>query len=364
MNPLKVYLESPWKLPDSPYYKYLVENPPKGISYLNTSNQRGAIINKKKFILSNKVKRSVRRITRFFKLPILNARLTASKSNFDLIHCAHCLSINQKKPWVADFEGVWQCWVSGSPEYLGKNIIKKILMNPNCKKIMPWTAATRDEFRILFPEIEDKIEIVYPAVPIQGRIFRNSKRITLLYVSRYFWIKGGLIALEAIRLLKKKYDLDIIFISDVPKAIKDQYPDIVISDLVSPEKLYKYYLKSDIFFYPSLVDTFGFSLLEAMSFGLPIVSVYTEYTKTRKEIIQDGKTGFLVDVPEKLDFYKIGPKERKIISQLVNKVSILVENSCLRKKMSRTCFNLIKSGKFSIKGRNKKLKRIYLEALK
>ncbi len=32
---MKVYLQYPWKFPDSPYYKYLIDSLPDGIEYLN-----------------------------------------------------------------------------------------------------------------------------------------------------------------------------------------------------------------------------------------------------------------------------------------------------------------------------------------
>ena len=43
---------------------------------------------------------------------------------------------------------------------------------------------------------------------------------------------------------------------------------------------------------------------------------------------------------------------------------ILIENKKLREKMGKNSFKLVDTGKFSIKKRNKKLRRIYDEALK
>jgi len=48
-KPIKVYLQYPWKFPDSPYYKYLIESPPKGISFQNIQKQKGVITNKRFF---------------------------------------------------------------------------------------------------------------------------------------------------------------------------------------------------------------------------------------------------------------------------------------------------------------------------
>ena len=109
MNNIKVYLQYPWKFPDSPYYKYLINNPPKEIEYLNVQKQEGVITNKRFFWFSNFLKRNIRKWINFFKFSIPNAHLSPD-GEYDLIHCAHCLSKNNKS-WVADTEGVWQFYI-------------------------------------------------------------------------------------------------------------------------------------------------------------------------------------------------------------------------------------------------------------
>ncbi len=110
--------------------------------------------------------------------------------------------------------------------------------------------------------------------------------------------------------------------------------------------------------YPGYSDSFGFGFLEAMSFGLPIITVDG---LNRKEIVDDGKTGFIISRPNK-------PNENNInidiINELVSKTEYLIKNKKLRKKMSNEGIKTIKSGKFSISERNRKLKRIYEKALK
>ena len=50
---IKVYLQYPWKFPDSPYYKYLIQDCPKEIEYCNIEKQKGVITRKKFFLFSN-----------------------------------------------------------------------------------------------------------------------------------------------------------------------------------------------------------------------------------------------------------------------------------------------------------------------
>ncbi len=368
-KPIKIHLQYPWKFPDSPYYKYLIDNPPEGIKYINEEKPKGVIINKKFFWFSNFLKKNIRKSLNILNISIPNARLSP-RGNYDLIHCAHCLSLNKDTPWVADIESFWQFWISMKQGAIGKYGVKKILLSKNCKKIMPWTETIKKDIQKIFPEIKDKLEVVPPAVTFTEFGKKKSKKVTLLYSSRYFWMKGGLVALESLRRIKKKFDINTIFISYVPENLKREYNEINILEVVSQEKLKELYKEADIFFYPSFIDTFGFSLLEAMSYGLPVVTVNTGGTTNCKEIIEDKKTGFIVDFPyykgnEIYDkCYSIGKEEEKLINQLVERASLLIENKKLRKKMGENCIKEIKSGKFSIKKRNRKLKKIYQEALK
>jgi len=359
MTPIKVYLQYPWKFPDSPYYKYLVNSPPKEIEFLNIKKQKGVIVNKRFFWFLNFLKRNIRRWANRLNLTIPNAHLSP-KGNYDLIHCAHCLSKNKNKPWVADIEGVWSMGVSGIKTEKGKEKVRKILMRKNCKKIMPWTKHTKKQILKKFPEIKDKIEVLYPAIPeIKNLKKPKNKNLKIIFVARYFKLKGGVIALEILERLRKKYGIEGIVVSNVPENLKKKYSKLEIYHLISQKKLFELMKSSDIFLYPSFVDTFGFSLLEAMSFGLPIISINTNKTKTRKEIVEDGKTGLIFDAYEKLSFSKISALEEKVIIKLVGNTSKLIENKNLREKMSKECIKVIKGGKFSIKERNKKLREIY-----
>jgi glycosyltransferase involved in cell wall biosynthesis len=362
-KPIKVYLQYPWKFPDSPYYKYLIQNPPREVEYQNVSKQKGVIVNKKFFWFSNFLKKSIRKSLNNLNLAIPNAHLSP-KGDYDLIHCAHCLSKNKDKPWIADLEREWSMYV-GNKNKRVKQKVKKILEDKTCKKILPWTKATADEIIKEFPGIKDKVEVVYPAIPeIKMLNKKKNKEFTIIFAARYFNLKGGLIALEVLKRLKQKYGITGIVVSEVPEEVKKRYPEIEIYNLMPQEKLFNLMEESSLFLYPSTMDTFGFALLEAMAFGLPVVTINTNMTGSRREIIQNNKTGLIFDAEDKINLNKIGPNEEKIIRKLTDNCAILMHNKRLREKMSKNCLREIKDGKFSIKERNKKLKRIYKEVLK
>ncbi|MEI7719017.1 MAG: glycosyltransferase family 4 protein, partial [archaeon] len=305
---MKIYLQYPWKFPDSPYYKYLIQSPPPEAEYLNVANQKGVITSKKFFWFSNFLKRNIRMATNLFNLAIPNAHLSP-RGEYSLIHCAHCLSKNTDKPWVADMEGVWSMGISGMNTTRGRNKVREILLRKNCKKIMPWSESTKEEILKVFPEIKDKLEVVYPAVPEIKNLRKlahkrvssskqSNKKLKIIFVARYFDIKGGRIALEVLERLTKKHNIEGIVVSDVPNELKEKYTNIRIIGLIPQKELFSLLATADLFLYPSAIDTFGFSLLEAMAFGLPVITINTVHTKSRKEIVQNGKTGLIFDVFE------------------------------------------------------------------
>ena len=363
MNKIKVYLQSPWKFSDSPYYLYLRQNPPDNVQYVNAEDFE-LIQSGKKLRLQQKIKHYIKKILKLMPgLP--NAHLTKTQRGYDLIHCAHCLSLN-KNPWVCDVEYVNQFWASGRIN--NKKAILKILESDYCKKILAWTQWSADGISKEFPEISNKIKIVYPGIPIRKFVRKESKRITLLFSSRRFIFKGGLHALEVIdRLTKKHENVYGIIVSDVSEEIKKNYSansKIEFLGFVSQERLFKeIYPKADIFVYPSYTDTFGFGLTEAMSFGLPVVTVGG---LSRREIITNNKTGFVIEEPENFDvshFNNISDYS-DLINKLEENTEKLIKEGNLRETMSKNCLNEIKTGKFSIESRNNKLRMIYEGALK
>jgi glycosyltransferase involved in cell wall biosynthesis len=370
MKKIKIYLQYPWRFPDSPYYKYLIKNPPKNIEFLNVENQQGAMTSIKKFWLSNFLKRNIRRYFSKFNAGIVNSHLTKTDKQYDLIQCAHCLSLNDS-PWVADFECGWQ-YLIGKDNKRIRQRATKLILNKNCKCILAWTEKTKNELLEFLPEIKNKVRVVYPAVPSQTIRKIKHKEINLVYVARYFDQKGGYHALEVMKRLITKYDnVRGIIVSTVPQKIIDENKNnskLKFYPLMSQKEVFeKVYSVADISIYPAYADSFGFGILEAMSFGIPIISV-DGYS--RKELITNGKTGFVVDYPEGIkNQYDFGWKSidffgEQVIEDMTNKAALMINDKNLIKRMSQNCIKEIAIGKFSIKERNKKLEKIYCEAVK
>lgn len=379
---IKVYLQYPWKVSDSQYYKSIIDFPPKGIEYLKSKVKKGMILDKKKILFANLIKEIIRRAFKKTNFPVINKRFTKIQEDFDLIHCAHCLSSNLDKPWVADFESLWQMWMIGSGTK-NKEGVLNILKGENCKKIMAWTEETKNEIIKNFPEIKQKVEVVSFGMKSQKIKKIKTKEIVLLFVSRYFYQKGGDHVIEVFDKITKKYqNISAIFISPTPEEIKEKYKSnkkITLLELISHDKLIKeIFPQADILVYPGYSDTFGFLFVEARAFGIPTITVDGF---ARGELVEDGKTGVIIPRSERLKeimaevktFFEFVGQDKareeiqiireETIKKIIKEVEKLIKNKALREKMAEAGIESVQEGKFSIEERNKKLKKIYQKAV-
>jgi glycosyltransferase involved in cell wall biosynthesis len=325
------------------------------------------------------------KILNIFPLP----RMTSTKTDANIIHSTRgIIQVKQKKPWIIDLE-CGHIFTSFNWKAMKNPIVKRMIMgallSKNCKKILPQSKAAKKSFvRALgkkdFEKIEDKVEVLYLALrPCKKkRINRKDGKVVLSFVGRSFYGKGGPHLLKAYEILTKKYkNLQLKYKGDIPEhwiEFAKKLPGFELIDgYLSRDKLFeKMYLTSDIYVMPTNKDNYGVVFLEAMSAGLPIVST-TSFTIP--EIVEEGKNGFLVktDLTHE-NYYGRGEDyirdtrkvNKSIVNQLVEKLSILIEDKKLREKMGKAGRKMIedKNGKFSIERRNKQLGRVYGEALK
>ena len=375
---LKVYL----LVGKLPLYKDLIKYPPKGVEYLPKIRYNQEVFT----YYSSITHRLKRKLASFLleKLKIPRMMYIFNDSS-DLIHSNRGILILNRKPYVIDIDYVSYFFGSNLLNLPAnvrlKNLVFNFLASKYCKKIICWSNAAKLSVINVFKsdKIATKTEVLYPSVPaIKVKKQKRSNKIKLLYVASSFLKKGGKEVLSAFEILLKKYDnIELIFRCDVPENIKKKYNFKEIKYfpyktqlLPRDELIQKFYAKSDIFVYPTLHDLFGLGLLDAMVAGLPIV---TTRQFAIPEIVEDGKGGFLITpwytwydersyLP--LKSVEVIRSRNDFIKELVEKISLLIEDSSLRNRMGRYNRMLVEKGKFSIKQRNEKLRRIYEEALR
>lgn len=358
-------------------YTELVNHPPKGVDYVGSIGKSEA----KEYYVRKKKNRKFNQIFKFLRLPRF---FPLKGKGYGLVHTSRGLlplQLFSKKPWVMDIEHP-ASFTGLSMKRLKRKftffLVKRFLESKKCKKILPHVKASADILKETFNSkiINKKVEVLYPAthIPLFKKPKKDKNKIVLVSVLSLFEEKGGVVVLEVFKQLSQKYDnLELLIKADVPLKWKKKYNLKNIkyfplrSHLLPREKLLeKFYASADIFFYPTLIDTFGYGFLDAMCCGLPIVTV-NNYAVP--EIVVDGKNGFVVDAggsPKEtwIDEKKWSFAQRqRIIKELFDSLVKLIENPSLRKKMSKESYYLVSKGKFSISYRNKQLIKTYKEAL-
>jgi len=260
--------------------------------------------------------------------------------------------------------------------------VKKVLSSKYCKKLMPYTLASKlSMVHGGLGELEYKIHVLPPAKKAIPRFKKQKNKIPkVLWAGRFFWEKGGNTVIQVFDKIKKDLKFDLIMLGPVPEEIKEKYKNcnniFFIENKTCDNVLWEQFKEADIFFYPTNLDSFGLAMIDAMNHRLPII---TSDMFSAPEIVENGKTGFVVNHPmkwhdEKFQNLELFPGEylkklkvfhdKKYIEELAKKLMILIKEKKLREKMGEAGYKEVSEGKFSIKIKNKKLEEIYRESIK
>jgi glycosyltransferase involved in cell wall biosynthesis len=109
----------------------------------------------------------------------------------------------------------------------------------------------------------------------------------------------GIRAFEAIQALRP--DARLVFVGDGPARapLQARYPQHVFAGMRSGEDLASHYASADFFIFPSLTETFGNVITEALASGLPVLAF--NYAAAA-ELLSDGHNGLLVPYGDETAF--------------------------------------------------------------
>ncbi|MCH7807181.1 MAG: glycosyltransferase family 4 protein [Proteobacteria bacterium] len=186
-----------------------------------------------------------------------------------------------------------------------------------------------------------QLEIGINVTPIKSNVLQNKKRgLSLLYVGRFVYWKGMAIGLRALaKAIETEPNLRLTMVGQGPgkKRWQRLCDKLGISDhivwipWVSHEELAGIYASHDLFLFPSLHDSSGNVVLEAMSYGLPVIC------------LDLGGPGVMVNhecgrvIPVK------GFSADEIIDRLAVSIGEIVQNLPLNKKLSLGAINRVKA---------------------
>ena len=177
----------------------------------------------------------------------------------------------------------------------------------------------------LMPELALRDE--YKNLPIQKR---NNDILKIVFVGRLIGKKGIAFLVDALSLMPTDMDWELLIFGDGDDRalIEKQIADSGIGKNVKLmgnrplDQIAEAYQQADVFVLPSLRETSGNVLLEAMAYAVPIVAFDTSFCKE----LSNKQCGIFVNVNQSLD---------KIKKDFCDAIIKLAEDKTLREKFGR-----------------------------
>ena len=135
----------------------------------------------------------------------------------------------------------------------------------------------------------------------------NKKDLVVLFVGMNFEIKRLGLLIEAISRVSQgdghRSEVKLLVVGKGKKmAYMDMAREYGVADRIIfagvTREIEKYYFASDIFAMPSVYDTFGMAVLEAMAAGLPVI---ISRTVGARDLVNNGVEGFVLGDPPTAD---------------------------------------------------------------
>ncbi len=237
-------------------------------------------------------------------LPHIN--FASISSNVKKVITIHDLSFIRYPEFFSDRKNFWHKAV---------NIKKKI---NDFDKIIAVSNNTKNDLIELLGVENEKIEVVYPGLPLNFSVDNNFSVDTLslkyninkpyvLYLGTIEPRKNIVGLIKAYNLLRGAgFDLLLILVGSwgwKTAAIKKEWQrskykdDIRFIGYISENEKPLFYSNTQVFVYPSFYEGFGFPPLEAMYFSVPVIS---SNTSSLPEVLSDSALFVNPDKPENL----------------------------------------------------------------
>lgn len=237
--------------------------------------------------------------------------------------------------------------------YIKKFFIRKIICLAD--KVIVLSGQWKEDIEKIIG-VRKKIKVVLnpaavPQLKAGSEISSNTNNLKILFMGRLEERKGVYDLIKsASKVITQEQNIKFVLCGDgeiekVKKFIAERelakYFDI--PGWITDKK--KYFLEADIYILPSYNEGLPMSILEAASYGLPIISTPVGGIP---EVVEDGLNGFLINPGD--------------IETIVKRILTLIGSPELRNRMGQYAYNKMKN-KFDVNIIVKQLDNIYKELL-
>ena len=315
------------------YVRAILENAPPGVEYVPAGSFHegapGAPCRRFEEVLLN-------RIVHPALIPDMGFRALALRERFDLVHVhAHPVRLSglnatplvmsegsSSAVYLQDYLG-WsderleRAYARARRVYRALGIHDRLLNLDRVSRAYVFSRWARD-LNIRWGADPSKIDVVYPGFPTPPAVDRSGRSVfTFLFVGTDFERKGGFEVVAAFaELAGRRPEARLTLVCPEPAEAN---PDRAVHSWVAPAQRQRVlallaglerekkvvrrpllprsvlfaeaYPAADAFVMPSHAEGFGFTNVEALSFGLPVVS---SKVGAIPETVAEGRTGFLV----------------------------------------------------------------------
>ncbi len=268
------------------------------------------LVDRRLFAPLNLLSQTLEGITVFNPLPL---------RRFDLIHAFNRIPMG-RVPFIIGFE-------SHLPRAFGAEhtrwfaALSRALASERCRGIVAISEHAADIFRRqhrdgpLARDILPKLSVRYPNIEIGAAVDRPNvapRPVRLCFIGNHFARKGGCVAVRIAELaLEARLPVEVTVVSALqvggsiwtdPRERRFFDPYLRLLDLPNvrwfrslPNRdVIRILRESDLTLLPTFSDTFGFSVLESMAQGTPVLATSQG---ALPELIQHGRNGFLLPLP-------------------------------------------------------------------
>ena len=265
----------------------------KPLSSIERTKQK----NNKKAFIKRFIYKTKKTVLRHF--PLINYQSIPSPADADMLYMWGAFPVNTKKPFILELDNPFVLTYYNQIGFrLRLHSLKKRLHKAEALTFLSETARNH-ALELFGQEFSSKS---YTLPPVMERNYQSNRRhndgiVRFLFIGMGYRRKGLPELLAAFDQLDTK-SIRLTVIADVDKGLRDMYgSDTRITFLPSQPRdvLFKdFYPTHDVFILPSLLESLGVVILEALSFGMAIITTDLYATP---EMVQDGQNGRLLPHP-------------------------------------------------------------------